>query len=234
MGSAVKREVLSKYDSPSLSSLGHTNRDQHTLKVKVPHVCFGPHFGTFASLFLHLALLHFGLISAIHAPFPYLSSLVSISLCYWLHILCIPSSYLWPMIPALISYISSLLCCMYSLFRKSTKATHMLLHISSRPYSVPTFSDSYRRPFQNPVTLRVRGCNARMLKPSHVSLGSLDRAKTSVSSVDLSICTRLNKYPLGVALRLTWSEAAKKERLPNLAYKWLVTKPGIYSYQSEK
>ena len=135
---------------------------------------------------------HFGLFSAIHAPFPYLSLLVSISLCYWLHILCIPSSYLWPMIPTLISYISSLLCCMYSLFRKSTKATHMLLRISSYPYSVPTLSDSYRRSFQNPVTLHVRGCNARTLKPSHISLGSLDRAETSVTSIDLSVCTCLN------------------------------------------
>ena len=81
---------------------------------------------------------------------------------------------------------------MYSLFRKSTKATHTLLRISSHPYLVPTLSDPYWRSFQNPVTLRVRGCNARMLKPSHISLGSLDQAETSVSSVDLSICTCLN------------------------------------------
>ena len=44
----------------------------------------------------------------------------------------------------------------------------------------------------------------------------------------------LFKYPIGTAMRLIWSEAAKKERLPNLVYKWLVTKPGIYSGQSEK
>ena len=81
MGSAIKREVLSKYDSPSFGSLGRTNRDPHMLIVKVPHACFGPRFGTLRFTYGHvcpLIIFHSILVYMLTVRFPF-THLVSMS-----------------------------------------------------------------------------------------------------------------------------------------------------------
>src|SRR3979490_2218997 len=97
MGSAVKREVLSKHDSPSLGSV---------------HITF-IHFSCFVSLYPIPISLRFVLVSL--GPLqPYMPT--SCFIYSSLHFLCNPSSYLWSSIPVSFSYISSIHRCMYSPF----------------------------------------------------------------------------------------------------------------------
>src|SRR3979490_1917162 len=83
MGSAVKREVLSKHDSPGLGSV---------------HITF-IHFSCFVSLYPIPISLCF--VSVSPGPLqPYMPT--SCFIYSSLHVSCNPSSYLWPSIPILI------------------------------------------------------------------------------------------------------------------------------------
>src|SRR3979490_107758 len=105
MGSAIKREVLSKYDSPSLGSLGRANQSPiiksrvHRTSVYVRfglvHITF-PHSSFLASLPPVLISLHF--VSVFLDPIrTYMPT--SCFIYSSLHVLCNPSSYLWASIP---------------------------------------------------------------------------------------------------------------------------------------
>src|SRR3979490_2251567 len=113
MGSAIKREVLSKYDSPSLSSLGRTDRNPIINPTYPGHLYM---FVSFRYIYLYTFLIprfasflvSLGLLRP-YMPTLILSSLVSMSYATLFHIYGLLS-------PFSFSYISSIHCCMYSPF----------------------------------------------------------------------------------------------------------------------